>query len=173
MRRITILTATLLLAALTALPALATELTDMDICVGRSVLARGLCKTPAQINYVSKVRDNIYLFSVFYANKEAHFFVGVYKDIIRIQGKEFRKVTRSIPYDFDKESKCAVVNYSVPDCPNSEPIVCCSEKTIEEKMDDKFWDRTIPELLEEDLQKALKADNATQPGQGTPQQPGQ
>lgn len=160
----------LVLAALMALPARATEFIDMDICIGKKILARGLCKTPAEVNYVARVRDNIYLFSVFYAQKESRFFVGVYDDVIRIQGKDFRNITRTIPYNFDETAKCAVIEYSVPDCPTNERIVCCSEKTIEEKLDDKFWDKTIPELLEEDLENAIKSgtmqdDNGTVPAQ--------
>jgi len=164
--RLTRILFALALTALLAMPARATELLDMDINIGRQILARGLCKTPAEVNYVAKVQDNIYLFSVFYAQKEARFFVGVYKDIIRVQGKDFRNITRTIPYTFDDTSKCAVIEYSVPDCPTNERIVCCSEKTIEEKLDDKFWDKTIPELLEEDLQNAIKSGNPAQP-QGT------
>lgn len=152
----------LALTALLAIPARATELTDMDIDIGKKILARGLCKSPAEVNYVTKVRDNIYLFSVFYAQKEARFFVGVYNDIIRIQGKDFQNITRTIPYTFDETSKCAVIEYSVPDCPTNERIVSCSEKTIEEKLDDKFWDKTIPELLEEDLENAIKSGNPDQ-----------
>lgn len=159
-----------MLTALFALPASATEFIDMDICIGRNVVARALCKTPDEVNYVTRVRDNIYLFSAFYAKKETHFFVGVYKDVIRLQGKEFKTITSTIPYNFDASAKCAVVEFSVPDCATNERIVCCSEKTIEEKLDDKFWDRTIPELLEEDLQKALEADNATQNGEEEAQQ---
>jgi len=152
-----------------ALPAPASDYTDMDICLGRQIVARMLCKRPEEVDYVAKVKNNVYLFTVFYANRKARFFVGVYKDMIRVQGKEYQTATRSIPYHFDKVSKCAVVDYSAPDCPNSERIVCCSEKTVDEKLDDKFWDRPIPELLEEDLRNALESDNATapaEPGQG-------
>lgn len=142
-------------------PVQASEFQDMDICLGRKIVARILCKAPNEINYVSKVRDNIYLFSVFYAKKETHFFVGVYKDMIRVQGKEFQTVTRSIPYNFDATAKCGVVDYSTADCPTDERIVCCSQKTVEEELDEKFWDRPIPDLLEEDLRNAIQANNAT------------
>ncbi len=134
----------------------ASEFEDMDICLGKAVVARTVCKEPSEVNYVAKVRDNIYLFSVFYARQEARFVVGVSDTMIRIQGKEFLKLTNTLPYHFDSDSKCGVVEYSSPDCPNSEPIVCCSEKTEEEKLDDKFWGRPIPELLDEDLRKALE-----------------
>lgn len=148
----------LLLMAAFALPAKATDFIDMDICIGKQIVARSLCKPVEEVNYVTRLRDNIYLFSAFYAKKETHFFVGVYKNIIRIQGKEFKNITRTIPYNFEESAKCAVIEYSVPDCPTTERIVCCSEKTIEEKLDDKFWDKTIPELLEEDLEEAIRGD---------------
>jgi len=169
MRRILI--ALSLAAALTlgAGAARASDYMDMDICLGKQVLGRILCKDPQEINYVAKVRDNIYLFSVFYAKQEARFVVGISSDKIRVQGKEFLRLTRTIPYDFDETSKCGVVEYSSSECTRTDPIVCCSEKTEEEKMDEKFWDRPIPDLLEEDLRKALE-DLPPEEGQPAPAQ---
>ncbi|MBG0791752.1 MAG: hypothetical protein H0S80_14775 [Desulfovibrionaceae bacterium] len=168
MRRII---ASLVLAVLAATPAFASEFEDMDICLGRAVIARAICKDPLDVNFVTKVKDNIYLFSVFYARQEARFVVGVTDKMIRVQGKEFLKLTKSLPYHFDKDSKCAVVEFSIPDCPVSEPIVCCSEKTTEEKLDDKFWGRSIPDLLDEDLKKAFEEYEQEQE-QGADQEPG-
>lgn len=162
MRHIRITLITLFALAFFALPAKASEFTDMDICLGRQIVARILCKPVIEVNYVSKVSDNVYLFSVFYAKREARFFVGVYNDMIRVQGKEFKTITRSIPYTFDETAKCGIVEYSVPDCPTTERIVCCSQKTVEEQLDDKFWDRPISDLLDEELRRALQADNATE-----------
>lgn len=161
----TIFSLILTIAALltVAFPATASEFIDMDVCLGKQIIGRVLCKNPSEINYVTRVRDNIYLFSVFYAKNEAFFFVGVYNDQIRVQGKDFQKVTRTIPYNFDKLAKCGVVDYVTSDCSTTERIVCCSQKTMEEQLDDKFWDRPIPELLEEDLRNALQSDNATEP----------
>lgn len=162
MQRLKILVGTTLLLVLFALPAYASEFQDMDICLGRQVIARALCKDPVEINYVSAVRDNINLFSVFYAKKEARFFVGVYKDMIKMQGKDYLTVTRTIPYHFDATAKCGVVEFSPPDCPTTQRIVCCSKKTVEDELDEKFWNRPIPELLEEDLRNALENNNATE-----------
>jgi len=176
MRHITLTICLALFIMLFARPAKASDYLDMDICLGKQIVARVLCKAPIEINYVSKVRNNIYLFSVFYANKETHFFVGVYKTMIRVQGKEFQTVTRSIPYHFDATAKCGIVDYSPPDCPTNERIVCCSQKTVEEELDEKFWDRPIPDLLEEDLRNALQSANATQPlaqDNGQPEAPQQ
>lgn len=146
---------------LSAGPALATDLVDMDLCLCTGALSRELCKDTADIHFVTRVRPDLYLFSVFYANHESKFFCGVSKDVIKLQGKEWRKVTRTIPYDFDKGSKCGILEYSVPDCPNADRLVCCSRKTEEEKLDDDFWNRPIPELLGEDLRQALEDMNAT------------
>jgi hypothetical protein len=156
MRRILIALCLALALAVVSGPARASDYMDMDICLGKQVLARILCKDAREVNFVAKVRDNVYLFSVFYAKQMARFVVGISNDKIRVQGREFLKLTRTIPYEFDETSKCGVVEYSSSECRNSEPIVCCSEKTEEEKLDDKFWDRPIPDLLEEDLRKALE-----------------
>lgn len=163
---------TLIIAALAAFvqPSDASEYLDMDICLGKQVVARTLCKDPVEVNYVSQVKENIYLFSVFYADREARFFVGVYKNMIRIQGKDYQTMTRSLPYHFDDKAKCGVVDYIVPGCAATERIVCCSEKTIDEKLDDRFWNRPIPDLLEEDLRKALEASNATGTDKAKPPQ---
>nr|WP_287412945.1 hypothetical protein [Pseudodesulfovibrio sp.] len=175
MRRIIFAIIATVLMGLTAGPALASEYEDMDICLGKKVLARALCKDPLEVNYVARVRDNIYLFSVFYAKQEARFVVGISNNKIRIQGKEFLTLTKTLSYEFDTMSKCGVVRFSSVECPTSEPIVCCSEKTVEEKLDEKFWDRPIPDLLEEDLRRALEVDAPDEgevPGDGakTPKQ---
>lgn len=151
---------------LTVQAAWASPFEDMDICLGKRLLARVLCKDPIEISYVSKVRDNIYLFSVFYARQEARFVVGVGANNIRIQGQEFLTLTKTIAYEFDGSSKCGIVNYTSPECITTEPLVCCSEKTVEEKLDETFWDRPIPDLLEEDLRKALETQ---QPEEGAGQ----
>lgn len=163
MRHIIRLTLILVALAAFAQPSPASDYMDMDICLGKQVVARILCKDPVEVSYVSRVKEHVYLFSVFYADRNARFFVGVYKNMIRVQGKDYQTLTRSIPYHFDAESKCGVVDYAVSDCLTTERIVCCSEKTIDEKLDDRFWDRPIPDLLEEDLRKAVQDANATKP----------
>lgn len=76
MRYITRIILAVMAAIIFALPAQATEFMDMDISLGRQIVARTLCKDPVEVNYVSRVRENVYLFSVFYANKQARFFRG-------------------------------------------------------------------------------------------------
>jgi hypothetical protein len=181
MRRILIALGLALALSLAVGPARASDYMDMDICLGKQILGRILCKDPQEINYVAKVKDNIYLFSVFYAKQEARFVVGISNDKIRVQGKEFLRLTRTIPYDFDETSKCGVVEYSSSECTRTDPIVCCTEKTEEDVKEEKFWDRSIPDLLEEDLKKALEvlppegqpAQGQQQKGQGAPPAPAQ
>jgi len=173
MKRLTLSICLALALVILAPQAHASEYQDMDICLGKAIIGRLLCKDPNEISYVAKVRDNINLFSVFYAKKETRFFVGVYSDMIRVQGKEFHTVTRSISYNFDKTAKCSVVDFTTGDCPNKDRIVCCSDKTVEEKLDDTFWNRPIPELLEEDLRNAIQGQNATEPAPAPDQTPAQ
>lgn len=170
MRNLKSLLLTIMGLALFALPAQASDYADMDVCIGKQIVARILCKDPIEINYVTRVRENVYLFSVFYAKKESHFFVGVYNDTVRVQGKEFKTITRTIPYNFDETAKCGIIDYAVPDCETDERIVCCSQKTAEEELDDKFWNRPLPDLLEEDLRNALREDNATDQDDTEPEQ---
>lgn len=157
MRRIIFAMACAAILGLAAQPVQASEFEDMDIGLGKAVVARALCKDPLEVNYVTRLRENMYLFSVFYAKQEARFVVAVSEKFIRIQGREYLKLTKTIPYTFDSDAKCSIVDFTVPGCPNTDRIVVCSEKTVEEKLDDKFWGKSIPELLDEDLRRALEA----------------
>lgn len=139
------------------------DMETMRLCLCKNIMARMFCKDPADFNYVAKVRENLYLFSVFYANKPAKFYCGTGKDYVRIQGLDIVKTTHTIPYFYDTPSGCGVVSYANQECPKNEQAVCCAPKTVEDKKADDFWDRSIPELLDEDLKKAL-GDNATQNG---------
>lgn len=171
----TLIIAILLTALCGMTPAYGSEYEDMDINLGKAVVARAICKDPSEVSYVSKVRKNIYLFAVFYAKQEARFVVGVSDKMIRLQGREFLKLTNTIPYTFDTSAKCAVVQFSSPECPVSEPLVVCSEKTPEEKLDETFWGRPVPDLLDEDLREALeryKTEGQTAPQEGDAAQDG-
>mgnify|MGYP000238813124 CR=1 FL=1 len=152
------------------------EIDIMNIELCKQVMARMFCKSPQDFNMVAKVREGLFLLSTFYANKETQFFCGIGGGYIRVQGREFRTMTHTIPYVFDMKSKCSVVNYSSPDCPNSSPIVVCAQKTLDEQSAQDFWNRPIPDLLDEDLKRALDDLNATKPEQPenvTPEPPKQ
>ncbi len=147
---------------LLAVPAQADEIDNMNVNLCRRVMAKMMCKTEVDFNYVANVRQGIYLFSTFYANREARFFCGVGGGYIKVQGKDFLKTTRTIPYTFDRRSKCSIVEYSNPECPDYRRIVVCAEKTLDEQATEDFWNRPIPDLLDEDLRRALEGLNATE-----------
>lgn len=138
------------------------EIDTMNIELCRQVLSRMLCKDPVELNMVAKVKDGLYLFSTFYAKKETQFYCGVGGGYIRIEGKEFHKITHTIPYVFDMPSKCSVVEYLNPECPKRSKIVVCAPKTLDEQSAEDFWNRPIPDLLDEDLKRALDDLNGTE-----------
>lgn len=154
-----LLLATLLLCA----PATADEIDNMNVELCSQVMAKMMCKDQMDFNYVSKVRDGVYLFSAFYANSEVGFYCAVGGGYVKVKGVKYLKVTRTIPYTFDRPSKCSIVEYSNPECPDYRRIVVCAEKTLDEQATEDFWNRPIPDLLDEDLQRALEDLNGTNP----------
>ncbi len=156
-----------LLLALTLLPsALASPVAqaqvkdDLNVCLCRNVLARTLCKQPEAFNFIDEFRDSAtYSFTVFYANKETRFLCMVTDNEIRIKGRAWQTIRRTIPLEMNTETSCGLADYSTPDCPQDKPIVCCGQKTKQDISEDKayeFWSRPIPELLEEELRQDLK-----------------
>lgn len=141
---------------------------NVDIC--RQALGRTMCKDANEFNYVAKVKDGLYLFSTFYAKKEATFFCGLGGGYLKVQGREFRKITKTIPYEYDATSKCIAIQYSNPSCPTASPMVSCARKTLDEQAAEDFWSRPIPDLLDEDLQRALEDLNATTDQDAAPTQ---
>lgn len=147
---------------MTSVPASASGVDEMDFCICRNVLSRLLCKDIDEFNLVGKIRDGLYLYSVFYANKEQKFYCGVGSAFVKVQGLEKMRITRSIPYTFDPESNCGKLEYDTSDCPKYVPVTCCAKKDAEQRKADQFWDKPIPQLLEEDLREALRESNGTQ-----------
>ncbi|MBU1247543.1 MAG: hypothetical protein KKB70_02495 [Proteobacteria bacterium] len=169
----TLLLAPALFLALTVPPASAQSRDDLNLCLCQSVLARTLCKQPGDFSYIDEYRDTAtYSFTVFYANKETRFMCMVTATDVRIKGKAWQPIMRTIPLDVDAENACATAVYSVPECPQTKPLVCCGEKTKQEVSDDKaydFWSRPIPEILEEELNRDQQAPPAPPQEQtGTP-----
>lgn len=156
---------TFVLCLLFAVPARAGGVDEMDFCICRNVLSRMLCKDPNEFNLVGKIKDGLYIYSVFYANKETKFYCGVGSKFVKVQGVSKRRITRSIPYSFDPEENCGLVEFSSPECPVYAPVTCCAEKEADQRKADEFWDKPIPQLLDEDLREALEQDNATRQGQ--------
>lgn len=142
---------------------------DMNICLCQQLLARTLCKQPHDFSFIDEYRDSsTYSFTVFYANKETRFMCMVSPGEVRIKGKAWQPIMRTIPLDVDQKNACATADYSVPECPKSKPVVCCSQKTGQDISEDKaydFWTRPIPEILDEELRRDQEL-----PPEGEPQQ---
>ncbi len=160
MTRLPTLLALLLLAAALAPMAQAQVKDDLNVCLCRNVLARTLCKQPEQFNFIDEFRDSTtYSFTVFYANKETRFLCMVTDREIRIKGRAWQTIMRTIPMEMNLETACGTADYSTPDCPQDKPIVCCGQKTKQDISEDKayeFWSRPIPELLKEELGQDLE-----------------
>ncbi len=158
----------LVLAAALALPLSAQAMgrDDMNVCLCKQVLARTLCKEPVDFNYVGKIGDATYLLNVFYGSKESRFYCTMTERNIVINGKTKRQLVRTIPYEYDASTLSATVNYSVPECPVGRKIYCRSSKTLMDKRrdeEDKFWNRPVPEILEDELKFGIASErNATE-----------
>ena len=127
-------------------------------------IARTLCKQPQDLKYIDEYQtSNTYSFTVFYAKTETRFVCLVTDTEIRIQGKAWQPIMRTIPLDFESNHFCGLVNYSVPECPYEKPIICCSEKSVKQEKEDKaydFWNRPIPEILEDEIRLREMQENA-------------
>lgn len=130
---------------------------DTNICLCQKLLARTLCKQPQDFSFIDEYRNSsTYSFTVFYANKETRFMCMVTSGEVRIKGKAWQPIMRTIPLDMDMENACAIADYSVPECPEAKPVVCCGQKTTQDISEDKaydFWSRPIPEILDEELRR--------------------
>lgn len=159
----TLATLTLAVTLLFPVASLASDASDdMDFCICRNVVARLLCKDVDEINLVGKVRDGLYIYSVFYANKVSKFYCGVGEKYVKLQGFDRVTVTRSIPYTYDPEENCGIIDYYSDSCPVYTPVKCCANKDADQRKADEFWDKPLPQLLDEDLRDALQAGNATE-----------
>ncbi|MBN2140316.1 MAG: hypothetical protein PHV85_06315 [Desulfovibrionaceae bacterium] len=137
---------------------------DMNLCLCRHVIGRLLCKDIEEIEYIGRMADGTYGFSVFYASKPTRFYCYVSEQNIQVRGRAATPITRTIPYVFDKNSRCGIVALEVPECPNKNDIICCAVRKKEDVEEEKFWSRTIPALLDEDLKSVFGKDaNATKP----------
>lgn len=140
---------------------------DLNMCLCKSLLARTLCKEQQDFSFIDEFGDSsTYSFTVFYANKETRFVCMVTDNDVRIKGKAWQVIMRTIPFEYDVETSCAIADYSVPECPQAKPVVCCGQKTKQEESEDKaydFWSRPIPEILEEELKRDLQPPAQEQP----------
>ncbi|MDD4732528.1 MAG: hypothetical protein PHX58_11395 [Desulfovibrio sp.] len=125
-----------------------------DICLCREVIARTLCKDPDEVEFIDRYMDtNTYSFTVFYAKKPERFICNVSGTEIRIKGKAWAPILRTITLKRTPEGNCMDLNYSVPECPRP-PVRCCEPERAEDVLEQKaldFWSRPIPDLLEDEL----------------------
>ncbi len=148
------------LAALSQIPSVAQARSMEDeraMCLTRNALARSQCKGPHEFSYVGKQRDNIYIFNSFYGAKYTDFFCKIDNGEITIVSRK-KKFRRSVNYYID-ENECGVIEYFPASCTKRSVIKCCfpkSEKELKADKEAEFWQRTIPDLLKEDQEKALK-----------------
>ena len=155
--------ATLLLG--TPCPGLAEDIEARNICLCREAIARTVCKPPSEVEYIDRyMNTENYSFNVFYAKKEERFICNVSGNEIRIKGNAPLPILRTLTVEPDETGGCAVMRYYAPECPRG-PVRCCAPKTredIEKQKEIDFWNRPIPELLEDELRTGIaKETNAT------------
>jgi len=127
------------------------------MCLARSALARAQCKEPFEFSYVGTQRGNIYIFNGFYGAKYTDFYCKVDPGEIIIVSKN-KLFRRSVKYYID-EKECGIIEYFPASCTRRKVVRCCfpkSEKELKADKEAEFWQRTIPDLLKEDQDQALK-----------------
>ncbi|WP_239060987.1 hypothetical protein [Desulfovibrio sp. JC022] len=130
---------------------------ERAMCLTRSALARSQCKDPHEFSYVGKKRGNIYIFNSFYGAKYTDFFCKIENGDITIISRN-KKFRRSVKFYID-ENECGIIEYYPASCTRRSVIKCCFPKSDKELKADKemeFWQRSVPDLLKEDQENALK-----------------
>ena len=130
---------------------------ERAMCLTRRALARAQCKDPHEFSYVGTKSGNIYIYTSFYGAKYTDFFCKINDGEITILSRK-KRFRRSVKYFID-ENECGIIEYFPASCTKRSVIKCCfpkSEKELEADKEAKFWERSIPELLKEDQEKALE-----------------
>lgn len=130
---------------------------ERAMCLARNALARSQCKTSSDFTYMGTQQGDIYIFNGFYGAKYTDFYCRVDPGEVLILSKN-RLFRRSVKYYID-ENECGVMNYSPAGCTERHIVRCCfpkSEKEIKADKEAEFWQRTIPDLLKEDQEQALR-----------------
>ncbi|MGE4554067.1 MAG: hypothetical protein AB7D57_13225 [Desulfovibrionaceae bacterium] len=165
--------------ALPERPARAMSAEDQrNICLCTRVMARILCKKVDEFNYVDSYSDGTYSFSVFYADQVRPIRCQVSESFVHLKADLGQIMLRSVPYTLDKTTGCGTLDYRVPQCPDTSIITCCGKRSAEDLQKEeelKFWNKPIPELLQQELQKGIATDQngTTEPAQPPASQPGQ
>ncbi|WP_432735393.1 hypothetical protein [Maridesulfovibrio sp. FT414] len=130
---------------------------ERAMCLTRQALARAQCKDPADYSYVGVQQGDVYVYNGFYGAKYTDFFCKLTPGEIMIISRN-KKFRRSVKYYLD-ENECGIIDYFPASCNDRHEIRCCfpkSEKEIKADREAEFWQRTIPDLLKEDQEEALK-----------------
>ena len=130
---------------------------ERSMCIALNALARSQCKEPSSYSYVGKQGASIYIYNTFYGSKYKDFFCKVNDGEVNILSRD-RTFHRSVVYYID-ENDCGVIDYSSAACNDHRVVKCCfakSEKEIKADKEVDFWHKPIPELLQEDQEKALE-----------------
>ncbi len=130
---------------------------ERAMCLTRNALARSQCKDPHEYSYVGSKQGDIYIYTTFYGAKYTDFFCKIEDGEITILSRN-KKFRRSVKYYID-ESECGIIEYFPASCTKRSVIKCCFPKSKKELKADKeaeFWQRSIPDLLKEDQENALK-----------------
>ncbi len=130
---------------------------EREMCIALNALARSHCKNPAQFSYVGMQGDSIYIFNAFYGSKYTDFFCKVDSGEVIIMSRK-KKYRRSVKYYID-ENECGIIEYFPAACSETHSIRCCYPKSEKELKADKeleFWQKPIPDLLQEDQDAAMK-----------------
>jgi hypothetical protein len=141
-----------LLLAASPRPALALD-AQVGECFCREALARILCKSPAELNYVGRQEENAMVFNVFYGSKNSNFVCTFFEEggrgTVVITSKIWLRERRSLDFTLDRSTFCAASSIRNPSCPRK-PISCCRTATPDEARQasaDSFWYKPIPKEL--------------------------
>ncbi|WP_319764981.1 hypothetical protein [Maridesulfovibrio sp.] len=157
MRRFAIITILFILCQLPS-PAHARSMEEeRAMCLTRNALARAQCKDPHEFSYMGTKRGNIHIFTGFYGAKNTDFFCKIEDGEITILSRK-KKFRRTVKYYID-ENECGIIEDYPASCSKRSVIKCCfpkSKKELEADKEAEFWQRSIPDLLREDQQKAIE-----------------
>jgi len=163
----------LCLALLLAAPAPAAADDTVNLTVCKRLVSHLLCKPYGKLSYAGKPADNVYIIGFFYATKESQMLCAVLDDgQIVLQDRTWRAQRWVFP--FTKSGACIVTTAFSPDCGRRKVKVCPPKtaKDVQEQRRETFWNRPIPQILEEELKSMNSGQqNATSaPAQQSPAQ---
>lgn len=149
---------------------------DTNRCLCVAALSRLLCKKPNEMVFVLKSGEGMYTYNVHYAAGEARFTCAVTESAIHVRGDTSPKILRTIPYIFDPANMCGTFSLRLPECAIGGEAKCCGVKTAKQLKQDKedaFWNRPVPEILQDELRTGTfgKPEETGETGEPAPAKP--